>query len=143
MTDEPAKPLSIFDICETDTEAEENGRWFTDIFGDGTNVDVKLRRLSSKVSVNARRRIALPFQRHAKRGELPDNINVKILCRQLAEAVIVDWRGVADKDGAIEYSADVADMLLTKLPNFRGQILALSMSMDAFRVEDRGDAEKN
>lgn len=138
------KTASIFDICETDTTAEENGRWFKDIYGDGTNIDVKLRHLSSSESMSVRRRLDRANRRLMVKGEYPTSVAIQLLIEQIAEAVLIDWRGVLDKDGSeIPYSKETAVMLMTKLRTFRDGIVAMCQSIDNFRIEDRADAEKN
>jgi len=143
--------LSIFDICETDTAAEEEGRWFLNIYGDKTNIDVKLRRMTSKRSLEARRRLDKGYKKHIKNGVCPDHVLEKILIEQLAEAVLVDWKGIKvpetvdGKRVAVElpYSKEAAKMLLEKLPNFRLAIIMMSQDIDNFRIEDREDTVKN
>lgn len=136
--------ISIFDICETDPTAEEDGRWIEDIFNDGTNIDVKMRRLTSKASMNVRRRLEKPYRKYMKRGELPEDVAIKLTVDQVVEAVILDWRGINDRDGKpIPYSKEAAKMLLTKLTEFRNVIIAHSMNMDNFRFERLEELEKN
>lgn len=141
--------LSIFDICETDTSAEEDGRWFTDIFGDGTNIDVKLRRLMSSASQTVRRRLDRGNRKYIKNGVYADdNVAMKVLIEQVAEAVLVGWRGIKVRDESgdlvdLAYSKDNAVMLLTKLRHFRETVVIMSQNLDNFRVEERKEVVKN
>src|SRR6516162_4277774 len=106
-------PLSIFDIAETDTEAEESGKWFNDIFEDGTGVNVKLRRFTSKTSIKVRQKLEAPYRRKLKSGKLPDEVNAQLMINQLSEGVIVDWAGIRDRDGKdIPYTVENAKALL-------------------------------
>jgi len=141
--------LSIFDLCETDTTAEEDGRWFNDIFADGTNIDVKLRRLMSTASQQVRRRLDKGNRKAMRNGVyVDDDVAIKVLIEQMAEAVLIDWRGVKvrDADGKLvelEYSRANAVMLLTKLRHFRETIIVMSQNLDNFRIEERKDIVKN
>jgi hypothetical protein len=136
--------LSIFDLCETDAAAEEEGRWFRDIFNDGSNIDVKLRRLTSRSSMQARRRLEKGYRRHMKNGVYPDDIAVKILVEQIAEAVLVDWKGIYDRDKKpMEYSKENALALLTKLPVFRDGVIQMASNLDNFRIEEKEATSKN
>lgn len=141
--------VSIFDICETDVNAEEEGRWFTDIFDDGTNIDVKLRRLMSTASVNVRRRLDKGYRKYMKNGVYTDtDIAIRVMNEQIAEAVLIDWRGIKVRDAEgklvdLPYSKENAMMLLTKLRHFRDSIIMMSQNLDNFRVEDREDTGKN
>ena len=143
--DDEAPRHSIYDLCETDTEAEENGRWFKDLFDDGNNINVKLRRMSSKASIAVRRRLEKQFKSHQKRdGTFPDDVGTKMIVLQLAHAIIVDWENIIDRTGEdIPFSPEHAITLLTRLPTFRDTLIAFSLEMDNFRVEDVEDAVKN
>ena len=137
-------PLSIFDIAETDTEAEESGKWFNDIFENGTNVNVKLRRFTSKTSIKVRQKLEAPYRRKLKSGKLPDEVNAQLMIDQLAEGVIVDWAGVRDRDGKdIPYTVDTAKAILGKLPDLVRILGAITIQMDNFRMSKREDIAGN
>lgn len=138
------KTVSIFDICETDVKAEEDGRWFKDIFGDGTNIDIKIRHLSCNASLVARRRLDRANRKLMVAGSYPTDVAIKILIEQIAEAVLIDWKGINDRDGnPIPYSKEAAVELLTKLRVFRDGVVGMAQSIESFRVEEREDTEKN
>lgn len=147
MSTEEEKPIervSIFDICETDSDAEENGRWFTDIMNDGNGLDIKLRKGTSKASVAARRRLDRAYKKYLKNGQYPDDIGVKVLCEQFAEGVIVAWRGVYGKAGEeIPYSKEMALVFMNKFTSFRDTVVMLATSLDSFRIEDKDETSKN
>jgi len=142
--EEPVRQ-SIFDICETDGEAEENGKWFNDVFEDGSDIAVKLRRMTSKKSTTVRRRLEKQFKNHQKRdGTWDEDIAEKMVLRQMVEAVIVDWKNIIDRDGSvIEHSIESAEMLIGRLPAFRDLLINLSIDMDNYRMAAVEDAAKN
>lgn len=141
---EADEPQSIFDICEIDTTAAEDGRWFEDIFDNGTGIDVKVRRLSSKPSMQVRRRVEQQYRKHLKKGKWDPDVLVEILLKQMAEAVVLDWRGILDKNKEpIEYSKENAYALMKKLPVFRDAIVVLANGLDNFRAEEQNDITKN
>jgi hypothetical protein len=138
------RPVSIFDICETDAKAEEDGKWFKDVFADGSNIDVKLRSITSQISLACRRRLDKTFRRHMKNGDYPPEIMKQIMTEQIAEGVLVDWKGIFDRDGnEIVYSKEAAKMLLSRLHHFRDRLAVLSNSLESFKVEEREDGAKN
>ena len=145
MTDETVKkPLSIYELAETDTIAEEDGRWFNDVLGPGSGVNVKLRRMTSKKSQAVLRRLQTEFRKFAKGGKLPDEITDKVIIAQLSEAVIVDWSGVIGKDGvAVPCTVENVTEIMTALPAFRLIVLQISIELDAFRIEATEDVVKN
>lgn len=139
------KPRSIFDLLETDADAEENGRWFRDVFDDGTNIDLKLRRMTSKASIGARRNLEKQYKQRAnKRGEYDDETTIEIIGKQIASGIIVDWDGVYDRDGSkMECTVENRTMLIQRLPALRDAVIVISQEMDNFRIKEKAETEKN
>lgn len=137
--------LSIFDICETDTNAEEEGKWFNDVFQDGSNINVKIRRMTSRKSIETRRRLDKANRmRQRKDGTYAEEVARDIMNRQIASAIIVDWNGIHDRDkSVIPFSEENALKLLNALPTFRDLIAIYSSDMDNFRLVEAEAAEKN
>jgi hypothetical protein len=141
----PAPPtLSIFDLLETDTSDEENGKWFTDILGDGTNIDLKLRRFQSRHAIKTRETLSKPYLvGHKKKTPLPEQVLEHILNAQIAQSILVDWRGVNSKDGPIPFSAEVALPIVKRLTEFRAKIIELALGRDGYLMSNREEVEKN
>lgn len=144
-TEEEDRPRSIFDLLETDATSEEEGRWFRDIFEDATGIDLKLRRMTSKASIRARRNLDKQYKsKMNKRGEYDEDTALIVIAKQIANGVIVDWDGVYDRDGTkMPFTAANAEMLITKLPALRDAIMVVASEMDNFRIEQREETEKN
>lgn len=135
-SDDLVKAASIFDIYETDVSAEEDGKWFENF--KETGIDLKIARFQSKRSIKAREKHEAAYRRFQKKGKLPEEIAEKVIVEQMADAILLDWRKMPDRDGAeIVYSRAAAAMLLTKLPNFRLDIIQTAVDMDNYRVEDK------
>lgn len=145
VADEEDRPLSIFDLLETDTDAEENGRWFRDLMQDETNIAVKLRRMTSQKSIQVRRRLDRQYRNKMnKRGEYDEAFGMQVVIEQIAEAIIVDWDNIIGRDGKpMECTKENKIELLTKLPAFRDAVIIFANEMDNFRLEDGDEAEKN
>lgn len=132
---EEERPISIFDACETDADAAENGRWFSDIW-DGLPATVKLRRFTSNKAVATRSKLLNKYRRYLKNNKYPPDIDEKMMIELIAEGVIVDWAKIYDRDGKeIPFSFEVAKVLL-KMPDFRIPLVDLAMKMDGFRAEE-------
>jgi hypothetical protein len=137
-------PVSIFDICETDENSEENGKWFNDIFGDGTNVDLKIRSIGSKEAQAAIRKYNNQYRKFVKNGKLPEDIDKKVGILILSDAILMDWRGVVGKDGVpIECTFDTRVELLTRLKRLAGIVQNLSSNLSFWRKEVEEDTSKN
>lgn len=146
--DEALPVVSIFDALEADSDAVENGKWFSgdEIWGPKLgHVRIKLRRMTSKASQKVRRDLELKYAKYQdNKGGYPEEIDQRMLNEQMAHAIIVDWKNIIDKDGKlIPYSREAAYMLCQKLPDFRGPLVAKAIAVDNFRNEEQQKLEGN
>ncbi len=139
------KKVSLYHVLSTDKNDEENGKWFNDILGEGSGVNIKLRRLTAKAVERTRQRVLLENRKYqGKDGKYPDEVDVRMLCEYLAESVIVDWAGMVDENEVeVPYTYEAAYKFCTDLQEFRRIVLALSGNMDAFRAEARKEVVGN
>lgn len=122
---------------DTDKTLEENGQW---IPLDET-ISVKVARLTSAKSTAARARLEAPYKNFRS---IPDNIQEEILTKQLAEVILVDWKGVSLEDGVeLPATYDNKLMVLKKFPDFRREIAMISMSADFYKKQEREEVTKN
>lgn len=128
-----------------DIQKEELGVWH-DFNGD---VKLRIRRLSSKISQNARKEAEKPFAAQLRAKGTEDEKQVlydTILTQQIARGVISDWSGVTDEDGnEIPYSGDVAAEIIAgdDMKDFRLEVLNLAMDKDSYRVDIIKDSVGN
>lgn len=147
--DDAALPVvSIFDALETDTDATENGRWFEgdEVWGPKlAHVSIKLRRMTSKASQKARRDVELKYAKYQdKKGQFPEDVSKRLLAEHLATGIIVDWKGVIDRDGKeIPFSPEAAFALAYKLPDFMLPLVQKSAVLDSFQAEAKEIVEGN
>lgn len=141
---EIAGGVNIFDAFETDVDAEENGKWFEDILGDGSGLDIKVRHMTSQTAVKHLNKLMTANRKHFVKGKLPPEVDKRILIEHVANAILIDWRGVLAKDNTVfPYTPDNAVTILTKLPKFREAVMRLAQSMDAFKAETQEDIAGN
>lgn len=130
----------MFARFATDESREEEGVWVD--FGDG--IEVRIRRLSSKVSRDVRKRLEKPHGEAIRRGGLPEGVAEDILNRQIAEAVIAEWRGVDDEAGnALPCTVENKLRVIKALPEFRDEVLSVSIERDNYKAALNEEAEKN
>ena len=135
-TIEELPPLNIFDLCETDDDSLENGKWFEDVFTAGDGIRIRIRSFRSAASVKYRQGLQTKYRKFEKKGVFPDHINERMLIEQLAGVIIVDWAGIKDRDGVeIPYSKEAALRLCEKLRLFREVVTSYAMNVDNYRVE--------
>jgi len=123
---------------KTDKDKTEQGVWVD--FENG--ISIRIRRLSSQASINARREAEKTIVSSLRNGKLSDEQNEEIAVHQLARGVIADWKGVTGDDGTeIPYSGDAAYEILKDedLAEFRVEILQISLNRDSFKA----DADKD
>jgi hypothetical protein len=132
---------SLYDLFATSESAAEDGKWFKF----GKTIEVKIRRFKSKKSKKVREDLEAPYKRATKFGSsLPDDVSETIATEHIATGIIVDWKGVTDKQGnALKYSPAAAIELLNALPEFKDAVAEISLSLDNYRDGAKDDIEKN
>lgn len=123
---------------KTDRNLEENGQWVE--LGDG--LEIKVARISSERSKAVRHRLEKPYAK--MRGEIPTSIQEQILIKQIAEAVLLDWKGVTDDEGkAIECTLDAKIKMLTEFKDFLQDVVMVAMEAETFKAQKIEEASKN
>lgn len=96
-------------------------------------VKITVRRLGCKEAQAARRKLTKPY-RHMQ--EVPETVQDQITNKVLAQAVLVGWEGMTDKDGAvIPFSTEAALKQIEAYPHFRDDVITAANSREAFQVE--------
>lgn len=122
--------MGFFKRYKTDKTLEENGVW-VDL---GEDVHVLVGRLTSKRTREVRRRLMRPYE---SMREVPPELEDKINIQVMAEAVLLDWRGITDEEEkAIPYSREAAIKLLSDFPDFRDEVAGASLRRDIFRANE-------
>jgi len=133
--------MNIDDLFSVDKEAFEDGKWF-DL---GPDSKIKMRSFKSPKAKAARTRLELPYKSLLRTGkELPEDISEDIATKQMAEAIIVDWKGLSTDEGPLpKYSADYAYKFLSEKTEFRDYLAQILFDSDAFKSEDREQSFEN
>jgi hypothetical protein len=138
----------FLDRYKTDRKLEEEGVWVD--FGDG--VEVKLRRLNSAKSKEVRRKLEKPYEKQYRNGrEYPDSLQETLMNKQLAEAIVVDWKGIPELNEQGEpiegkdmvCTPDNVIRMVSQFPDFREEITTASLERATFQVEARKELEGN
>lgn len=113
-------------------------------FGDG--IEVTIRRLNSAKSREVRRRLEKPYTKGFRGQDMPESLQEELLNKQIAEAIIVDWKGVPDPDHPkqmLPCNPENILKVITRFPDFRDDIIAASMERATFQQEALKEAEGN
>lgn len=141
MADAKVPAESLFAIFGSNESDAEDGKWFPF----GKTISVKIRRFKSKKSKKVREALEAPYTRAAKfTTKIPEDIQESITKQHIAEGIIVDWKGVTDKNGnELPYSKKNALDLISQLPEFADAVASVSLDLDNYREEVKEDVEKN
>lgn len=136
---------SIYTLAKTDADSEENGKWFDDIFEEGSGISLKLRRMNSQFYGKVLNSIMQENRKLMVKGKFPKDVDARLLIESLAEGIIVDWKGILVEDGGeeIPYTKDAAIKLMTDIPDLKNIVRNLSQSMAAFRAETKEEIAGN
>lgn len=129
------------DLFSSNAEAEENGVW-VDVT---PTIKLKVRAYSSDAVVALREKLTKPFRAMLRAGgQLPDEQDKEIGRKVIAGAVIADWKGIKDAEGAeVPYSADEAFKTLTRLPKMLNFVISISTDAAFYKEQLEEDATKN
>ena len=131
---------------ETDKKLEEEGVWIEGFHGGAA---IKCRRLSSKAAKAARTHAEAKHRAAIQRAqrtrtELDDDIAREINLDWFINGVVVDWKGVCEKDGTpLKFNAKNGLMVFKALPDFLDDVILACTDRDIFRNEEAEDDAKN
>lgn len=133
--------MKIYQKYQTDSAAETQGLWIEM----GDNALIKIARLGHPKHEEVMKRLRQPHVASLRAGiDLPTNVSMALTIEALAEAILIDWKGIQDDDGKeIPYSKEAAIKLLTDLPDFRDKVVFLSSQHETFRKSALENAAKN
>ena len=133
---------SFLERYKTNKDLEEGGVWVD--YSDGLQVCV--RRMNSLKSRETRRRLEKPYTKGFRGQDMPETLQEELLNKQLAEAIVVDWKGVPDPDNPDKMLPCTPENVLKVVqafPDFRDDILSASMERATFQAEELKAAEGN
>ena len=125
----------------TDLNRESDGVW-VDI-GDGASI--KVARIGNPRHSAILRKLSAPYRRQINAGTLPDDVAFRISGEAMANAILLDWKGLELDGATLVYSQKAAKDVLCnqQLKDFRSQVQAAAEDEEAFRQTVIEDAEKN
>lgn len=89
-------------------------------------------------------RLQQPHKRKIEAGTIDPQLSKDLLCRAMADSLILDWENVVNSKGEmVEYSADICYNTLKKNPEFREFVIDFSSNLENYRSQDIDDMGKN
>lgn len=129
------------DLFSTNESAEEGGVW-VDVT---PTIRLKIRAYSAKAVTDLREKLTKPYRTMLRAGhELPPEQDKDIGRKVIAGAVIADWAGITDAQGAnVPYSASEAEATLARLPKMLNFVISISTDASFYKEELEKDGAKN
>lgn len=141
----PKLRTNIHAIFQTDRNLEEDGAWI--VINAFYDTQIKVRRLRADSVQKAYERIVLESFGEGKLRK-PSDVSAEqadeIVKRQLAEAVLIDWKNLRDLDTGddIPYSKEAA-LELMEIRDFRDFVYQAANERDSFREATDKEAVGN
>lgn len=128
-------------LFASNEDAEENGVW-VDVT---PTIKLKIRSFSAKAVNDLREKLTKPFRSMIRAGTpIPEEQDREIGRKVIAGAVIADWKGIKDADGAeVPYSAEEALATLTRLPKMVNFVIGISTDAQFYKDDLQEDGAKN
>jgi hypothetical protein len=116
----------------TDRRAEEDGVWVDA----GEGLQLRIARAGNPRFLEALRRLGAPLLPQVRTGTISEEASEDVLCRAMAEAILLNWGNLQDDDGKdIPYSREKAYQLLLEVRDFRLLVTELSQNVNLYRGE--------
>lgn len=83
-------------------------------------------------------RLQKPHRRKIDRNEMDPGEMQNILIQAISESVLLDWKGVKNREGAeVEYTPERGRQALKNNPAFREFVMEVSSDLGNFQAEER------
>lgn len=134
--------MSLYDLYATDPDMEKGGI----ILNYGEGVRVKIARAGGANANFAKvlERLSRPYRKRLDTGTLDDDTANDLFTRVFAEAVVLDWEGVTDREGKpVKFNADNCAALFKDLPDFFADVRDAATTVSNYRAEEIEEDVKN
>lgn len=133
--------LKLSETFSVDTRLASEG---VVVYFDGGPADhehstwVRIARLKNPGFREKFERLMKPHRARIQAGiELPEAVQIEIMCECMSTHVVLDWGGWLDDDGnELPYSPEAAKQLLLRVEDFRDNVLTFSQQQELFRVQN-------
>lgn len=128
-----------FDLNDfrTDKDAKNIGVWIE--FGGGAAF--KIASFDNPSFTEAFRKMTKPYNDLGR--SIPEDDQIAIMAKCMAAHVVLDWRGVFDKDTELKYSTEAAERLLLEIEWVRDRLITEARKLENFRIKASEETEKN
>jgi len=114
------------------SQSEVDGIWVT--YSEG--VEFLIGRAGNANFLRASDRLEAPHRKQIRLGKLSTMKQIEIQCRAMAEAILLDWKGIDSSDGPLEYNVENAYSVLRYNIDVRDFVFEYATENENFREEE-------
>ena len=121
--------MNGFKIADQPNAGLEDGVW-----APYEGSEFKIAHSSNVRFLRTKQRLEQPHRRKIEAGNFDPAEQRRLLVKAMAEAILLDWKGVANSEGQpVEYSTKLAEQALTNDDQFRDFVMEFSINSQNFR----------
>lgn len=129
----------MFNIDSSNEEGFERGVW-TDFSGS----QLLIANTGNLTYQRELSRLQQPYRKKIERGTLDPKITKHLLCKAIADAVLIDWKDVIDGKGKqVKFDKEVAYKALDSSEELRDFVIDYATNFENYKEEVEEDAVKN
>ena len=134
--------MSLYDLYATDPDMETGGIILE--YGEGVRVKIARAGGANASFAKTLERLSRPYRKRLDTGTLDDETASNLFTRVFAEAVVLDWEGVTDREGnELPYNADNCVAVFKDLPDFFADVRDAATTVSNYRAEEIEEDVKN
>lgn len=116
----------------------------TGVWGEFEGSKFLIAHISNMRFQRALSRLQQPHRRKIESGQLDPETNRSIVCKAMAEGILLDWTGVTMKDGKeVTYNSGNAYQVLMGNPEFRDWVSEFATNLANFRANEVEEVGKS
>jgi len=119
----------------TDTTAMREGVWIDGFMGDARIKVAKFDNPDYRAYIQGHR-----IQEDATDGDQPSDALIDLMCKAMAETVLLDWENFTIRGEAVPYSKEAAYRLLSTFVPFRNQVIMYASQQKNFADQEFEEA---
>lgn len=121
-----------FVFPESPVSALDDGVWT-----EYQNIRVKIAYATNVRFMRAKQRLEQPYRRKIEAGTLDPADQRKLLCKAMAEAILLDWENVKNANKQdVPYSKQAAEQALLLDEAFRDFVMSFSVELGNFKADE-------
>lgn len=124
---------------DADFSLTDDGVWF-----EYDESKFKVAHISNLGFQRALARLQQPYRKKIENGTLDPKISRDLMCKAMAEHILLDWQDVVDGKGdKVPYDPQIGEKLLKSNGPFRDAISEFAMNVDNFKKEEKEELGKS